>query len=161
LKVIELTQGQVAIVDDEDFEWLAQWRWNYYKERTNGGYAHRSAQRINGRRPHLLMHREIMSPIPNGMEVDHINGNKLDNRRCNLRYATPQQNRHNRTRYSNSTTGLKGVTFNKKNKKKPFQSHICDRWKKIHLGYFSTPEEAATAYNNAAIRLHGSFARLN
>jgi hypothetical protein len=161
MKVIELTQGRVAIVDDEDFERLAQWRWNYYKERTNGGYAHRTTSRINGKRHHLLMHREIMSPIPNGMEVDHINGDKLDNRRCNLRYSTPRQNRHNRTRYSNSTTGFKGVSLKKDKKTKPFQAHICDRWKKHHLGYFDTPEEAAEAYNHAAIRLHGSFARLN
>ncbi len=161
MKVIELTQGRVTIVDDEDFEWLAQWRWNYYKERTHGGYAHRTTSGAGGiKRHHLLMHREIMSPIPDGMEIDHINGDKLDNRRCNLRFATRQQNRHNCSRYSNSTTGIKGVALRKK-KTRPFQAHICVEGKKIHLGYFPTIESASEAYNHAAIRLHGSFARLN
>ena len=88
MAIISLTQGKVVIVDDEDFEWLNQWKWLY-----NGGYAIRSVGPYKNRK-HIRMHRLIMD-TPDHLEVDHINWDKLDNRRSNLRNVTRSENQRN------------------------------------------------------------------
>lgn len=155
MRVIELSKGQVAIVDDEDFIHLAQWKWSMHSQ----GYA--SRRRKNGEVADgkvIFMHRAIMSAAK-GTHVDHINGNKLDNRRCNLRFATKSQNAANSKRMSNNTTGYRGVCFYKA--RNNFTANITVGQKTKFLGYFATAEEASIAYKAAAEKHFGEFVRLN
>lgn len=153
-KQIELTQGKFALVDDEDYDWLVQWNWYY-----DSGYAMRSAKGCHGtRRPKIRMHREIIS-VSRELSVDHINGNKLDNRRCNLRACTQSENKRNRGKSKNNTSGYKGVHFY--SPKKPWTVSIRVNNKQIFLGNFADPVDAAKAYDRAAIKYHGEFAKLN
>lgn len=151
MKVIELTKGQVAIVDDEDFERLAQWRW-----RNCNGYAVRSHPTM--KRRVIWMHREILQ-TPDGFDTDHINGNKADNRKCNLRVATRSENKFNVGKRSDNTTGFKGVFWHSSARK--FRAQITIGGHAKHLGYFATAEEASRAYNTAALSMHGEFVRIN
>ena len=151
---MELTQGQVAIVDDEDFNELAQYRWKY----THRGYAARYYRR-DGKVCITYMHREIMM-APQGMEVDHRNGNKLDNRRENLRLCTRAENARNQPKSKKNTSGFKGVFY--QDRKLPWRARIrCGDGRRVNLGSFKTPEDAALAYNAAALRFHGEFANIN
>lgn len=157
MKKISLTQGKFAIVDNNDFEWLSEWNWYFHK-----GYAYRSKW-IGGTRKKpkvttFTMSREILQPGKNE-QVDHINGNPLDNRRKNLRICLPANNAINRKLNSNNKSGHKGVNWSDKNKK--WEAQIQFHKKKMWLGYFITKEEAALAYNQAAIKYFGEFARLN
>lgn len=103
------------------------------------------------------MHREIMGlSIGDQREVDHINGNRLDNRRCNLRLATHEQNMHNARRRKDNSSGFKGVSWKVRDRK--WYAAIEISGKRIHLGVFDTAEEAHVAYCGAADRLHGEFA---
>lgn len=104
------------------------------------------------------MHRFIMQD-PVGIEIDHWDGNTLNDRRFNLRRATVDQNRQNRGKSKTNTSGYKGVHFCKSNGK--WAAQISVNKKRKGLGYFSTKEEAALAYNSAAVRFHGEFAWLN
>lgn len=115
---------------------------------------------IGGRhnKEHVFMHRFIMM-APEGLEVDHINGNRLDNRECNLRIVTPSKNQYNRRMQRNNKTGYKGVSFDRSRGK--FMASISANGKQINLGRFKTAEEAARAYNQAALELHGEYAFLN
>ncbi len=157
--MIPLTQGKSAIVDFEDYEHLMQWKWC-----TNGsrGYAYRTQRcyKEDGRRSSkgVLMHRFIMKS-PKALTVDHIDNNKLNNRRNNLRICTDSENKRNAPIRSNNKSGFKGVHWNKgKNK---WKAHVSCFPKKIHIGYFTCKIEAARAYNEAALKHHGEFARLN
>lgn len=152
---IKLTKGLYAIVDDEDFEMLNQYKWH-----SNVGYAARTIK-ANPKKT-VLMHRFIIN-APKGTCVDHINTNKLDNRKANLRLADKSKNSMNRVVSNYSTTGFKGVHFYKayKKYKKPYQAYITANKKRINLGYFETAVDAAKAYNEAALIYHGEFARLN
>jgi hypothetical protein len=102
------------------------------------------------------MHRQLLTPPP-GKCIDHANGNGLDNRRANLRFATPAQNAWN-TRRKVSASGYKGVYFSKANK---FGAAIRCNKKRIHLGCFDSPVDAAKAYDKAAKKYHGQFAQTN
>lgn len=96
---------------------------------------------------------------PSNYQVDHINQDKLDNRTENLRIVRPEVNYYNRKMLRNNTSGFKGVCFDKNRNK--YLASISAKNKQYNLGRFDTPEEAATAYNNAAIRLHGEYACIN
>lgn len=146
---IPLGDGFFAIVDQEDYEKLVNFRWY----RNANGYAYRSE---NGE--HIAMHRQLMSPSTN-MYIDHVNLDKLDNRKENLRICTFNQNQHNRTLQKNNTSGFKGVTWSKRDKK--WIARIKVSGKKIDLGRFTCKVEAAKAYNTAAIEYHKEFANLN
>lgn len=106
----------------------------------------------------VILHRKIAERL--GMDlnkqIDHINGNKLDNRRCNLREATHQQNNFNKPRLKRNTPGFKGVSYRKDIDK--YRAYISVNYKQISLGCFDTPEEAHQAYCNAAKKYHGEFA---
>ena len=144
---IPLTRGQVALVDEGDAEWVAQQRWHADFE----GYAATSTW--DGQRHKLRLHVAIMRP-PEGHEVDHINRNRLDNRRSNLRLATHAQQADNSTKRK-SKSGLKGAHNNQGH----WRARITHRGVEHHLGYFPTPESAHEAYKEAAARLKGEFAR--
>lgn len=153
MKVIELTHGKVAIVDDEDFDTIAQYRWHY----AVCGYAMRNTPMVNWVRGKMsYMHREIIKP-PEGFEVDHINGNRLDNRRSNLRIATRQQNNWNRGANKNSLTGVKGVSMDRATGR--FYARIGLNHKTIRLGCFDDVETAKAAYRAAEIKIAGEFVR--
>lgn len=155
MKEILLTQGKVTIVDDEDYERLNQVKWHAH---TNGSifYAVRTC-RGNKNRKGVKMHREILNAPP-GMHCDHINSDGLDNRKENLRLCTQQQNMCNkRNAYRNNKSGIKGVSWNKKQKK--FVAQIQLGGKKIHLGSYNVLGDADSAYRIAEEKYFGDFAR--
>jgi hypothetical protein len=150
MKKIPLTQGKFALVDDEDYGVLVLRKWHY----SHYGYA---AAR-GGRNKTTYMHRVLSSP-PLGLEVDHINGDRLDNRRENLRNVTRRQNNMNRKSRKNTSSQFKGVHFRKDTKK--YTAYIDHGKNRVRLGCFNTEKGAALAYNEAAIKRFGEFARLN
>ncbi len=156
MREIQLSQGKVALVDDEDFEDLAQYRWNVAK-RKKALYVVRHSQLDTGKRTMLYMHRQLLE-APKGLECDHINGNGLDNRRANLRLCTHAQNQYNRKSRGGSSR-YKGVFLFKA--PNTWQAFIDASHKRSHLGYFRNEIEAALAYDAAARELHGEFAWLN
>lgn len=145
---IPLTRGKVAIVDDEDFEWLSQWKWC-------AGCAGKYALRGHERRA-LYMHRFILGASA-GTLVDHVNGNGLDNRRCNLRLCTTRENSRNQR----GRALYKGVYRDFRRADGVWRARIKLPDKTLHIGAFDTPEAAARAYDAAAIKHFGDFARLN
>jgi hypothetical protein len=149
---IPLTQGKFALVDAEWYPILNQWKWHH-----SCGYACRKIG-PKGAKQMIRMHRFIMS-APEGMHVDHINHDRLDNRSQNLRVATPSENQGNRRLNKNSTTGYKGVHFFPDRNK--YVATIRHNYKTHCLGYYETPEQAARAYNAAALERFGEFAWLN
>lgn len=152
MKTIPLSRGKFAIVDDEDYEWLMHWKWSCT--------AHNYAVRAEGpkcKRKFIYMHREILK-TQKGI-IDHVNNDKLDNRKINLRNCNKSENATNSPKPSNNTSGYKGVYWNKR--ASLWMASIKYKYKQIHLGYFKTSIEAARAYNDAAIKYHGEFAKLN
>ena len=156
-RTIKLTQGKVALVDKQDFDRVSKLKWSARKE-GNSWYAKRNTSMKLGKCKTLHLHRFIMNP-PNDLEVDHINRDGLDCRRVNMRLATPTQNQHNSRLRSDNTSGYKGVQWNKKCKK--WQAGITINSKFVYLGVHTTREEAALAYDKAAQKNFGEYARLN
>jgi hypothetical protein len=149
MKEIVLKRGEITLVDDEDFDRLSEFRWT----KSYRGYVHRYIKTGVS----ILIHREVLGMSREDARlVDHINGNRLDNRRANLRACTTAQNCLNRAIQRNSTSGYKGVTLHKQTGK--WQAGITYQGKTTHLGLFPSAEEASEAYKQAAIRLHGEFA---
>jgi hypothetical protein len=155
-KFIELTQDKQAIVDDEDYEHLNQWKWRAHYDRGNW-YAYGNYKAI-GCRTSSKMHRVILS-APIGIEVDHRNNNGLDNQKHNLRLATGSQNQGNRIKRLNASSKFKGVCFRSKPKK--WEANIRVNYKRIYLLRYDDEIEAARAYDRAAKKHFGEFARLN
>jgi hypothetical protein len=159
MKEIQLTLGKVAIIDDEDFEMVSKYKWFAQKKR-NSFYVKRSDWR-KGKVIGIYLHRYILN-APKGIVVDHINGDPLDNRRCNLRFCTTRLNCAARTtRRLNKvfTSRYRGVSQCPKSS--TWRARIKVNFIEIHLGCFKTQEEAAGAYNNAALIHNGQFADLN
>lgn len=157
MREIKLTQGKIAIVDDEDFERLNQFKWFAYKNQSGTWYAGRNSKIINGKRFTIRIHREIMNALA-GVQVDHVNGDGLFNCKENLRLCTHQQNGFNKINPDkDNKLGIKGVYRAKGNKKCHVQIRISG--KKIHLGYFNLPDEADQAYCKAEVKYFGEFAR--
>ncbi len=151
VRFISLGQGRAVMVDAADFEWLNKHKWH-----PMGGPTGYAIANVGGKQ--TLMHRLIMQP-PAGYVVDHINGNKHDNRRCNLRNCTQAQNVRNRRKVRGGTSQFKGVAWETRSGK--WVAAIKYRGRKITLGYFDDEVEAAQAYDAKAIELFGEFACLN
>ena len=149
MREIPLTQGRVALVDDEDYDWLSQWRWQFLSGRP--GYATRNEHRV-------FMHRAIMQAAEDEL-IGHRNGNTLDNRRANL-YRASRSDLGSRQRIR--TGGLsryKGVTWDRANGR--WRAMIQVQAKRIHLGYFGDEVAAARAYDAAALHHFGPAAVIN
>ncbi len=157
---IELTKGKVSIVDDRFVSELSKHRWHVQE---SGGlcYAVRNCKNDDGKRGLSYLHIEVLklAGIERLADTDHIDGDGLNNRLSNLRPCSHGENLRNKRKYKNNTSGFKGVSFCKRENR--FRAVICvsDIYKS--LGYFDTAEEAAVAYDEAAVRLHGEFARTN
>ncbi len=152
--LIPLTRGLFTMVDAADFEWLNQWKWSAKDAGGNTFYAARG-QRIGRRVQHILMHRLIIGAEA-GQIIDHVSRDGLDNRRANLRAATASQNSANCPHYGRFYRGV-----DKGHGKGRWRARIIANGQNIHLGVFSCSEEAARAYDAAAVKAFGEFAVLN
>lgn len=152
ITLVFLTRGKVAIIDTVDAEFVLSrnWRADAYGYVITGGG--------RNKRPTYKLHRILMD-APSGVEVDHINRNKLNNRRCNLRLVTHAENSRNLEKRPSNTSGYKGVTWYKRHQK--WRAYIRVNYRQLTIGHYPTPEEAALAYDAAAREHFGEFAHLN
>lgn len=150
---IPLNKGQFTLVDDQEYEHLLLFEWKL----SSKGYAMRYVKRPNGRWSYLYLHRFLMDATDRAIQVDHIDGNRLNNTRANLRFATRSQNQWNKGVAENNTTGFKGVS--------PWHDKYCAsiRWheRRLHIAVVDDPILAAHLYDAVARRLFGEFARTN
>jgi len=153
---IPLTQGKVALIDDEDFELVSQYKWYAHKQPYTF-YAATMSPRPN--RKLIKMHRIICGVFETNIQIDHIDHNGLNNQRSNLRICTKSENMRNRAAQINNTSGYKGISWHKATKK--WIANIKIQRKQIFLGLFEDPEEAYMAYCKAAQELHGEFAHIS
>ena len=160
MKEIKLTQGKVAIVDDEDFEFLNQFKWCAFKN-SNGEFV--ASRTVNKR--NRYMHRDVLGLYNPSIYGDHIDHNGLNNQKHNLRPSSHHQNILNTTSRINSTSKYLGVSFQNKivsGKSYPkWGVQIQFNKKKYHIGYFKNEHAAALAYNEKAKEFFGEFANLN
>lgn len=152
MKQIPLTQGKFAIVDDEDYDFLMQWKWTH-----SGGYAYR-LKTVRGVSKKIWLHRET-NKTPDGLFTDHINGDRLDCRKENLRTCTYAENNKNAAIRKDNKSGYRGVYWEKGVKK--WRVVINTDGIRKCFGFFEDVLEAAETYNKNAKLLHGDFARLN
>lgn len=160
MKYIPLTKGKFAIVDDEDFDRLSSRSWQY-----SNGYANlkRYLGIVDGKQSQIkeYMHRIILGDVGDN-HVDHINGDRLDNRKENLRLCTHAENCRNSKKRNNKSSKYKGVSRSlKRNLSKPWTAQITINGGNRFLGRYAEEIEAAAAYNEAARKLFGEFAKLN
>lgn len=156
MKEITLSRGMVAIVDDADFDWLNQWKW-YARPNGKTVYAVREVDAGDKKQRLVHMHREIAN-TPEGMITDHADRNGLHNWRGNLRIVDDARNARNKGVASNNRSGYKGVRYHSGGY---WQARITVGRKSSHIGLFRSAENAAIAYNIAALEHHGEFACLN
>ena len=151
---VPLTKGYEAIIDAEDIHLVNRWNWSA-RVAGKSVYARRVEKMPDGTAQDIKMHIVIAGAV--GQMVDHRNGLGLDNRRANLRVATKQQNQCNQPLRSDSTSGLKGVSW--KAARQKWRAYITAHGKRQHLGHFDSKEAAHAAYCDASARLHGEFGR--
>lgn len=148
MAIIQTKKGETILLDNALLKKVKKFIWYVNKL----GYA------CNDTEPRKLMHSFIMD-TPKGSVTDHINGNKLDNRKANLRICTQSQNMANSVMKKNNKSGYRGVSWNKKYLK--WEAYLTKDYKHYFLGYFSKKEDAALAYNRRAKELFGEFCKLN
>lgn len=152
MKQINLTQGEVAIVDDDDYDRLSKYKWRLQKN-------HNCKYAMSGKYPQTLyMHHLILCAVP-GKIIDHVDNNGLNNQKLNLRYCTHAQNMRNRSKYTISSSRYKGVSLVKSTHK--WEASIRLDGKKLHLGQYESEEEASVVYDDASRKLHGQFSKTN
>lgn len=154
--------NKFALIDDEDYQLVSQYRWNLKKiHKDDGFYACVDVSPTRTNRKSIVMHRLIMN-AKSGQIVDHKNHLTLDNRKINLRIASHSESCRNRKLFTNNTTGFKGVLrYYKKTRDFRYLARIGHLKEKIIIGYFKNRIDAAKAYNEAALKYHGEFAKLN
>ncbi len=157
MKEIKLSQGKVALVDDEDFERVNEKAWHASKSR--GLFYARSSTYVDKKCRCIHLHRYILNCENIEIEIDHIDGNGLNCQKKNLRECTHSQNMMNKKPYKNGTSLYKGVHFQKSNNK--YVATIRINGKQKHLGYYTKEIDAAIEYDKNAIKYYGEFARLN
>jgi hypothetical protein len=151
---VTLTQEKFSLIDREDAPYVQLHNWNAHKDtRSDGYYAAAAILDENGRYRYKGLHAYILGTSGHQLMPDHRNGNRLDNRRANLRKATHSQNQCNYSLRRSNTSGFRGV-WPRKGK---WQSAIKFGGVKRHLGTFLTRESAAEAYRIAALEIHGEF----
>jgi hypothetical protein len=151
MKLIAITKHFVK-VDSKDFDFLSKFSWFY---QTKGYVA--CSMTVNGKKKRILMHTLLMN-TPKGFEVDHINGDGLDNRRRNLRIVTHAQNMKNHKVAKNSTTGHTGICYDKRTKS--FMTFICNAGTQIYLGRHKKISDAVRVRKNKELEIFGEFARV-
>ena len=156
-KLIPLTKGKAARVDNDDYTWLSQWKWHASRSEHGLWYAER-VDYPDGRRQKIKMHRLITNALPS-QSVDHIDRDGLNNTRSNLRIATHSQNNANRGMSKNNTSGYRGVSWHKYDRK--WIARVQFQGRDIHLGRYIDPVDAARAYDQKVKELFGEFAYLN
>ena len=152
---IALTQGQHAVVDNDDWELVSRFNWCATKKQ-HTFYAVANSNKLFEQR-NVWLHRIIMGITDSSISIDHKDGNGLNNCRSNLRICDKQQNARNCKIHTRNTTGFKGVSFDKDIKK--YRAFITLNGKTKHLGCFVSPVDAHAAYCSAAIKHYGEFAR--
>jgi hypothetical protein len=164
MKLIPLTQGKFAMVDDADFDYIGQWKWRAIKDHKKDNY--RAVREEKNRT--IYIHRQIMNS-PNGMDVDHCNHNGLDNQRNNLRICThaenlrnqlPQQRRNKTSKYK-GVSRWAGIVKDGRHCYAMWVTQIKKNSKTVWKRYFRNEEDAARAYNEKAKEVHGKYACLN
>lgn len=151
MKEIKLTRGKFALVDDESYEELSRYKWHYSQQ----GYAARGNYK-DKKRSIVMMHWHIVGKPEKGYCTDHIDRDKLNNTKANLRIVTISQNGMNKLKSKVNTSGYKGVSWNKYAKK--YTATIVLNKKTIHLGKFNDPQDAYKAYCEGCKIYHGEFA---
>ena len=163
IRKIELSQGYYALVDASDYEELNKYKWsakkcdkNYYVYREKYLGIEKGKQKSLP----IYMHRYLMG-LKKGdkRQVDHINHNTLDNRRCNIRIVTLSQNHMNRIKHKGHTSIYKGVHYFPRDNN--WRAQIKGANRPIHIGYYKTQKEAAKAYDKEAKKYFGEYAKLN
>ncbi len=146
------------MVDDADFEMINKFNWYLKSPKANFNYAARTYL-SDGKRKLVFMHRMILNVTDRSLDIDHKDGNGLNNQRDNIRIATRSENNRNRKAKYNSTSQYVGVS---KAKDGRWAAQIKPEGKNpIGLGWYINEIDAALAYNKAAIKIHGEFAKLN
>ncbi len=163
MKQIPLTQGKFALVDDEMFDYLSNWKW--FAVKAGGGYFYAARKSLiknsNGElvRRNLFMHRVITGVTDPKKHIDHINHHTLDNQSSNLRICTASENGRNSTSQKNSSSKYLGVSWSKHSNK--WRAAIVVNRKFIHIGFFNSETAAALKYNEFALKHFGDFANPN
>lgn len=160
MKEIQLTKGQVAIVDDEDYEWLSQWKWSAADNKGRGIYYAVRHQRPDGNVP---MHKEVYvrhyGEIPEGFLIDHKDRITLNNDYRNLRAVTRSESQINRNLQSNNSTGVSGIHWYERDQK--YEVQLSRNGKTVYVRRYADFEEAKAERDKKAIELYGKFAILN
>jgi hypothetical protein len=152
MREIPLTQSKVTLVDDADYEWLSQWKWHAISRLYTCYAACKHTKKS--------MHRQILGVSNPKIQVDHRDGNGLNNQRGNLRIATGQGNQGNRRKHSHDQSSqYKGVCWHRQRRK--WVAYIMVNYHAVHLGCFAEERDAALAYDRAAIKYFKEFALLN
>mgnify|MGYP000848918023 CR=1 FL=1 len=155
MREIELSRGLVSIVDDADYDWVAQWKWTACVGSSGLVYAVRRAKATESAgRPQIAMHRAILN-APLHLLVDHINHDTLDNRRENLRLCSASQNNMNKRLNRRSTSGHKGVSWDASEGQWAVKIKVNRR--EIWLGRYDNIDDAVAAYRNGSLQYHGDF----
>ena len=154
MKKLPIFGDRVALVDDDDYDWAKNFKWHLKANKKSV----RSSRYLSiGKTKVVTLSREVLGVFDKNKMVDHINGDIFDNRKKNLRICTNKENSRNRKSSCLNKLGVKGVRV----KDGKFCAQIKVNAKEIHLGYFLNISEAAIAYDKAAIKYFGQFARLN
>jgi hypothetical protein len=164
MKEIHITRGATTLVDDEDYETLNKYKWYRIIGYGNHQYSARYLKTHSSRkqsRELIYMHRVIMGNPPMNKDIDHMDGNGLNNQKNNLRVATRSQNQANRGKPKNNTSGYKGVVIERRKCRRKYLAIIKIDGRTKYLGCFYSAKEAGIAYNKAAINIFGEFAKLN